>query len=534
MPRPRHTRHRWWACLIVGLLALGGALTLPGCGGEAKPPVVVIGLDGADYDLLLPWLEAGELPNLKAFLDEALVGELHTVYPILSPVCWTSAITGVNPGKHGIYDFQKEDPDGGPPLIEQATNRRATPIWMLLSEAGYRVGVLNVPMTYPPDPVRGSMVSGFPFPDGDVNIAYPPELHAELGEFPIDFLGESLFKRTPQEMFADMMARLEARGRVSREWIASGDYDFLWLTFTGTDKVQHFFWKFMDREHPGYRAEEAELLGDSILKLWKRQDAILGDMLAALPEDATVMFVSDHGFEGIYRQMNMANWLYDTDLVEWFESHAVPPMMITNGILHYVLQGQMQGAEDRDEFLDKLIGMCRDLRDPETGEAPFEHLFRREDIYEGRMLEKAPDLVFQEMPHWFVTRGDPDSTDLPVFQDIWSTSFSAHHRPEGILAVRGPHVRGADGRSLRERLAAGGDFRKASIVDVTPTLLALLAEMIPDQMDGRVWEEMFRPEFLESTPLRRGPVPGFLLDRSLTPELTPEQKARLQALPYLD
>jgi predicted AlkP superfamily phosphohydrolase/phosphomutase len=149
------------AAVLLGL-GLGVAGILAGCGPHRRAPVVVIGLDGADWDLLDPWMEAG-LPNLRSFLSGAALGELTTVEPILSPVCWTSAVTGVNPGKHGIYDFQKEDPEGGELLIETATNRRALPIWMLLSDAGFRVAVLNVPMTYPPDPVRGVMASGFPF-----------------------------------------------------------------------------------------------------------------------------------------------------------------------------------------------------------------------------------------------------------------------------------------------------------------------------------------------------------------------------------
>src|SRR5262245_33119634 len=126
------------ARVVASALALSASLMLSGCNAHHRAPVVVIGLDGADFDLILPWVEAGDLPNLKKFLDGAAVGKLTTVYPILSPVCWTSAFTGVNPGKHGIYDFQKADPMGGEdPLIETATNRRALPIWMLLSDAGY-------------------------------------------------------------------------------------------------------------------------------------------------------------------------------------------------------------------------------------------------------------------------------------------------------------------------------------------------------------------------------------------------------------
>lgn len=520
----------WLLRAALAVLICGAA----SCGGRHRAPVVVIGLDGADWNLITPWIERGDLPNLKAFLEKAAVGDLTTVYPILSPVCWTSAVTGVNPGKHGIFDFQKEDPDGGDPLIETATNRRAQPIWVLLSEAGYRVGVMNVPMTYPPDPVRGKMISGFPFPSGDVNFTYPPELQEKLGDYPLDYLGMGMQHRTPDQMYADFLKGQEARAEVAVDWLKSGRYDFLWLVFTGTDKVQHFFWKDMDPNHPRHTAVDAARYGNNILNLWKRQDAILGKMLAEIPPDATVLLLSDHGFDAIYRQVNMANWLMKTDLPEWLQHHAIPPMLITNGLLHYILKGQLVGSSDREAFLDKLIGMCRNLKDPATGKCPFESLFRREDIYTGRMVEKAPDLVFQEIPKYYVTRGDPDSTDLPVFQDIWSTSFSAHHRPQGILAIRSPAVGGIKGGDLAQRLAAGGDFKDAQILDVTPTLLELMGQVIPKEMDGRVLKEVIRPDFLAKHPPRIEEVEGFLLDRLPPSTLTPEERERMKALPYIN
>jgi predicted AlkP superfamily phosphohydrolase/phosphomutase len=519
---------------MTAVVALAGVLVLTACGRSDRAPVVVIGLDGADFDLLLPWLEAGELPNLKAFLDEAAVGDLTTVYPILSPVCWTSAVTGVNPGKHGIFDFQKQDPAGGDPLIETATHRRALPLWMLLSDTGHRVGVMNVPMTYPPDPVRGAMISGFPFPSGEVNITYPPELHAQLPDYPLDFLGLTLFSRTPDEMYADFLKGQEARRRVALDWIGSGKYGFLWLVFTGPDKVQHFFWKYMDPDHPNHDPALANRLGGNILELWKKQDAILGEVLAALPENATVMMLSDHGFDGIYRQVNLANWLATTELPKWLQSHAIPPLNITNGILHYILEGQLTGGSDREAFVDKFIDLCGRLEDPETGQKPIENMFRREEIYSGRMEVKAPDIVFQETPKYFVTRGVVDSLDLPTFQDVWTTSFSAHHRPEGILAVRSPMVVRSSEGSLRERLAGGGDYDKANIMDVAPTLLALMQESIPEAMDGRVLEEVLDPAFLAGHPIVIEKIEGFLLDRLPPSELSPEDRERYKAIPYIN
>ena len=227
--------------------------------------------------------------------------------------------------------------------------------------------------------------------------------------------------------------------------------------------------------------------GEDLLKnhsAIKDLDKILGEMLARLPEDATVLLMSDHGFDAIYRQVNMANWLPDTDLPAWLATHAIPSMSITNGILHYTLDGKLSGSSDREAFIDKFQEMCAGLQDPQTGVCPFETVDRREDLYEGRMVEKAPDVIFQEAPKYFVTRGVPDSVGVPVFQNVWTTSFSAYHRPHGVLALRGPQVKGPQAGSLRERLERGGDFEAASILDVMPTLLDVAGAPVPETVDG--------------------------------------------------
>jgi predicted AlkP superfamily phosphohydrolase/phosphomutase len=206
---------------------------------------------------------------------------------------------------------------------------------------------------------------------------------------------------------------------------------------------------------------------------------------------------------------------------------------MTNGLLLQKMISELPGTSDRETFIDRVIGLCRDLRDPATGRAPFEDVFRREDLYAGRMVEKAPDIVFQESPKYYVTRGDPDSADVPVVQDIWSTSFSAHHRPYGILAVRSPLARQATTGTLRERLAAGGDFRDAHIEDVSPTLLALMQEAIPTQMDGRVLDEAIDPAFLKAHPPQKADVDGFLLDRLPDAETPAAGDTTLRAIPYI-
>jgi hypothetical protein len=149
------------------------------------------------------------------------------------------------------------------------------------------------------------------------------------------------------------------------------------------------------------------------------------------------------------------------------------------------------------------------------------------------MVEKAPDVVFQETPGYYVTSGLPDSTSLPPFQDLWSTGFSAYHRPLGILAVAGPMVRPRTAGRLRDRLGRGGDFDAARILDVTPTLLALMDEVIPDAADGRVLEEAVDPAFFTRHPVRVEPVEGFLLDPLPPAPLSEEERKRMTAIPYL-
>ena len=531
--------NRWgrgtWIAATAAVLALAALVSggLGGCGRAKRAPVVVIGLDGADFDLLVPWMEQGELPHLKAFLDQAALGELTTVYPILSPVCWTSAFTGVNPGKHGIFDFQKMVPGTEDLILVTSADRRATPVWMFLGDAGYRVGILNVPMTYPPDPVRGRMISGFPFPKGEVEFTYPPELQDKIGKYPLDVLGLSLFDHDPAELQESFLEAQAIRGKIAEDWVRSGRFDFLWLTFTGTDRIQHFFWKDFDENHPRHDPKEAERFGNAMLDLWKKQDAILGRILELLPDDATVLMMSDHGFDAIYYQVNMANWIAKTDIPRWLAKHAVPEMDITNGILHYRLHGGLPGSSDREAFLDKFIAAAKGLRDPRTGAAPFLDVFRREDLYRGAMVEKAPDVVFEETSKYYVTRGAPDSTDLPIIQDVWTTSFSANHRPEGIVAIWGPNAKQNTQGTIRERLAAGGDFDHARIMDVAATILALMDQPVPERMDGRPLKEGLTPDFLARHPIRVEPVEGFLLDRTASPELTPEEKERLQAVPYI-
>ncbi|NNE44180.1 MAG: hypothetical protein HKN12_08215, partial [Gemmatimonadetes bacterium] len=182
--RPRARRSHARRRLFSVLAATAAALLVAGCGGEKPPRVLVIGLDGATFDKMDPLIEEGVLPNLAALRERGVSGVLESTLPSVSPPAWASAITGVNPGKHNIYDFYKMSLSTTQGVLNTSRDRGARPVWHFLNEDGYKTGIMNIPMTFPPDSVDGFFISGFPYGTETSGYTWPPELEAELQPYP--------------------------------------------------------------------------------------------------------------------------------------------------------------------------------------------------------------------------------------------------------------------------------------------------------------------------------------------------------------
>jgi predicted AlkP superfamily phosphohydrolase/phosphomutase len=506
----------------TALFTLAFALSVAGCGRETPPPkVLVIGLDGATWDLLTPWIDAGELPRLRSLRDGGVWGTLLSVVPPFSPPAWTSATTGVNPGVHGIFDFYRLDPDSMIAYSETAASRRVPAVWTLLSENGKKVGVLNIPMTDPPDPVNGFHVAGMPHPDS-LGFAYPPELEEQLHRqgYRLDRMGEFLEEGHEDDLKDEIFDTFRRR---RREALALGeahpDLDLYWVVFTGTDRVQHFFWKFMEEDHPYYDPELAGRYGDTILEFYREADAAIGDLIdqagaqaAGQGRELAVIVLSDHGFYGVQRAFRPQSFLRNPP-------DGKPPITIAysledNASLLYVPQkGRERGAtltpEEQDEVVDDILARILEVRDPESGESPVLLGARREDLYRGRYVDKAPDLVFiPRRPYYFIgEEGDKDPFGTPAF------SFSGHHDPRGIIIAWGKMF----GRGKLEG--------RLSLLDVSPTLMYLAGETVAGYMEGEVRVELFTEEALRRNPVRR--------DESEARPAGSDDLERLEAIPYL-
>jgi len=497
--------------LVVATIAVG---ILAGCGpGKDRPRVLVIGLDGATFTVLDPLLDEGVLPNLAALRARGREAYLESTIPAVSPPAWTSAITGVNPGKHNIFDFFHFSRGGPQPLLTSSLDRRTYPVWHFLNEAGIRTGIQNIPMTFPPDRVDGFFISGFPYGRAKTGFTYPPELEKELGDYPLDLFGESVPPGTEEALLRRFRYTLERQSEEARRLMREERWDLFWVVFTGTDKVQHFYWKFSDPEHPAYDPGLAERYGSAIRDFWIRVDQILGEMLAIAGPETDVIVLSDHGFGPIYEELRLWGWLEREGFFEPVPGRpeASRTEVVAPGAFGGLLRvnevgrdfGGIVSPADVDSIKTRLRERLEALKDPESGEPFVEKVYTREEIYSGPYVENAPDVLFEEAPGRFVGRGRPGSDEL---FGLPSYTFSAYHRPEGILIAAGPDFPPVPGR---------GDL---SILDIAPTIYWLFDVELPNDLDGKVPAGLVGGTALERRPPRVGEAAAVIPPREGEPE----------------
>jgi predicted AlkP superfamily phosphohydrolase/phosphomutase len=150
---------------------------------------VILGFDGMDPELAERFIQQGKLPNLARLREQGTFRKLRTTFPAISPVAWSTFMTGVNPGKHNIYDFLARDTNNYLPFLSSAEikgpkrsfkigkytvplgkpvikgMRRGTPFWHWLGRAGIFSSIIRVPATFPPEKFSGVLLSGMCVPD---------------------------------------------------------------------------------------------------------------------------------------------------------------------------------------------------------------------------------------------------------------------------------------------------------------------------------------------------------------------------------
>lgn len=549
--------------------------------------LLVIGLDGATFDVMRPMIAAGELPNLAALMDRGSCGLLESTIPPFSPPAWASFMTGMNPGRHGIFGFVNYDPLSYAHLDSRPVTGRSLAghtFFDILSQAGYRLAVITVPITYPAWAINGYMVAGEPCPDTKTGLAYPEEFAAGLSHR-YAFLS-TFWSKSNAEIIAGLLDMEERRTALALQLIDEKELDAMVLVLGATDRAQHNFWRYYD---PAFGAKlnlprEADYDG-VIPDAYRRADAAIGRLLSRVGEETTVFIISDHGGGPAAMQVLHSNaWLQQQGLlsvrqsrdtvvsglrravmaarrglgaqveqrlrgllpnriiesgramvrnvaqIDWpaTQAYRFPMYPPAEGIVINVAgrqrQGIVQPGGEYEQVREQILEQARQLIDPATGQPVVVRAYKREELYHGPHAERAPDLVLILADDY--TGGA--NVHPPVITTVDPSSLdkvNGEHRIHGVLLARGPMIR------------QNVWVENARLMDVAPTILYGLDLPIPEEMDGIVLEEVFSPLYLEAHPAqytgqwKAGDIGA--ADSGLTPEEEEQVRRHLERLGYL-
>ncbi len=541
--------------------------------------VLVIGLDGVTFDLLGPWIQAGELPNLQKLISQGASGKLRTTLPPISSSSWSSFLTGVNPGKHGLVDFVYPGADSYKVSMINAASRRTRALWNWLNDAGYKVGLLGIPTTYPPEPVDGFMISGFLAPGPESEWAYPSELKqelkAELGEF---LLSPDERYRSSQRLdrfLDDLVASVENRTQAALYLMRNKPWDLFAVVYWDTDMVQHETWRLLDPDHPRHDAGEAAAYREKILAFHRKVDADVGRLLSEVDSDTLVVIMSDHGFGPVHSFFLTNNWLSSIGLLQFkrnpwtafkrllFRLGYTPLKMFRlakalgmaslrrkvrfqqkSGLLNRVFLsfddvdwsrtrafsigsfGQVyvnlagvrpQGIVQPGQEYQELLE--RLVREAQALRDPRTGEPLIERVYRREEIYSGPYIA--RTPDLIV---QPRGWEYMAFghADFGSNKLvesiiglSGHHRPDGVLILAGAGVK------------PGMQLEGASILDLAPTILHAMNVPVPQEFDGRVLAEAFTTSSPLAQPVTYSPS-NLYKDGTSEPDLSDQDMEQVQ------
>jgi hypothetical protein len=418
-------------------LALLSSSCSPSSKPVDRPRVIVLGIDGGTWTMIEPMMAAGQLPNLKKLYDSGLHGVLESRPPILSPVVWTTIFTGFGYTKHGVKDWK----------TSQSVNRRVSAIWEILREKKMSVNVFNVPATWPPDPIPGVMLSGFPL-SGATFAGNTGELvtneQLESGKVPAAYRDNvpavrAAIDKLPAKAWSPwfpgrISSRPTFRGMM-RAYRLSDSEVYLTPLYRVDDGL-------LISEPKELRAQVSERLGEPYIPEgpgWSRWDQ---------PHTPEVLYAH---LDQVFTNQSKAALEYaagDWDLFLFV-------MTLVDRVSHpYWAYGHAEDYPDLDREKAKKY------------ESAVADAYRRSDEELGKFLATV-----HGNPYFVIVsdHGFQSATD--------GKKAIGTHNPDGIYLVSGPGI-----------AAKAGNPK--FIEDVTPTLLYLLGQPVGQDMDGRVFAEL--------------------------------------------
>lgn len=497
------------------------AIALAGCGREPPasgdlpelpprqrdgPPLVVVGIDGAEWSVIHRLWDQGRLENLKRLADEGTWTELGTDYGA-SPVIWTTIATGRAPSVHGITDFVVTTENGAVPV--SSSIRRVPALWNMASRARLRTAVLGWWASWPAEAISGVEVTDrahlpiehIVYPES-YSTAFEREKEKALHEHP--GLGGGL--TTPDVWMEDGAARDRIMAHEARRLVGAG-FDLFLVYFRSVDIASHRYWKLLEPErYPSVTEEELEAGRDVIPTVYEATDAVLGELLAACPEGTNVFVVSDHGFVAgpeehfvfldVDRLLEELGYLVrEGDAVDFTKSLAYSVDSAGHDRVKRIrlsLKGREPGGKvPRADARKVLDDLARDLASVTYANGIPALMPRREGLPPDVDLVVEVNVTEPTLELRFEGKGLDD-----VVRYVNTISGTHNARTQGIFIAKGPD------------LVPGASADGITILDLAPTLLYALGLPVGADFPGRAWEELFTESFRSRHPLREIPTWG--------------------------
>ncbi|MFQ5707298.1 MAG: alkaline phosphatase family protein [bacterium] len=432
--------------------------------------VFVISIDGVPYSFMKDNIEKGHFPNFKRFLVNGDFKRMNSVQPTISSVAWSSFMTGKNPAKHNIFGFVDQKPGTHDIFIPTALNMTSDTIWDIMSKAGKKVFVMNVPVTYPPRAVNGIMIGCFLCTQIE-KIASPPSVSAELKKMGYKIDADAWIARKDLDAYlVEVNTALEKRVDAMFHYMQKEDWDYFQTHIMETDRMNHFFWEHMEHDDPKYTS--------AFFDFYQRVDEVLGEVERKIGDDVEFIVLSDHGFCTIRKEVYLNNYLAEAGLLKFKQT---PPKSLDDmhpeSVAYSLIPGRifvnLQGREPQGSVLpeqyeatrEKVTELLLNLKEHDNGDPLIREVLKREEIYDGQNFAAAADLI--AVPY--------DGYDLKgnVNKDVFGEKgplVGMHTYEDSLLFIRN--------RTLTK------NHNELWVGDLAPTILKMMNIPAPGDMDG--------------------------------------------------
>jgi predicted AlkP superfamily phosphohydrolase/phosphomutase len=489
----------------------------------SKTKVLFIGIDSADKDLILQWANAGLLPTFQNLLQKAAWGVTTNPVGFYVGALWPSFATGVSAARHGRYCYEQTKTGSYQQHRFNNFDLKGELFWDVLSRAGRRVAIIDVPLTPPSENINGIQITDWGVHKAnkrDIFYTWPSSLVSdiedEFGRNPIPVCNE--IQRTPvgfKDFRDKMLERASKKAELSSKFLAQEEWDLFLTVFTEPHCIGHQCWHIHDSSHPKYDPSLVNALGDPVLDLYRGLDAAIGRVMANVGPETTVFVYSSHGMgphyqpvaylDEILRRLN-GEEILNLNLLNHSSKFlkrllrfvlkkvnvAIPENLATlemadhkcssvsnnnsSGAIRINLigrepEGKVHPGIEYDRFCQQLSEDLKAIVNDDTGEPLVREVLRTSDYYQGEYVKDFPDLIVE----W--NRNHPissvSSPKIGTIRHSFDHIRTGDHLEQGIFFITGPGIN------------PGQIEQPTSVLDFAPTLAHLLKVPLPN-VEGQV------------------------------------------------